>query len=107
MFSCKKKAEQFIFSSRKILGAVSDRLNCNSKFRGFANLLPQHENVELKAAMYVTWCEELIIHINRNWTIKDLDYPIDCINCINAVLHCYTKGQSPNVNKWISILSKK
>lgn len=107
MFNSTKKAKNFIYSSRLVLRGVSDKLQCNSKFQGFANLLPQHENVELKAAMYVTWCEELIIHINRNWSIRDSDYPINCINCINAVLQCYAKGQVPNADKWIDLLSKK
>ena len=107
MFSSTKKTKNFIYSSRIILRAVSDKLQCHSKFQGFANLLPQHENVELKAAMYVTWCEELMIHINRNWVLNDLNYPINCINCINAVLQCYAKGQVPNADKWIYLLSKK
>lgn len=106
MFSSTKKTKNFIYSSRIILRAVSDKLQCHSKFQGFANLLPQHENVELKAAMYVTWCEELMIHINRNWVLNDLNYPINCINCINAVLQCYAKGQVPNADKWIYLLSK-
>lgn len=104
MFTSEKKTKNFIYSSRIVLRRVGERLSCYSKFQGFANLLPQHESVEIKAAMYVAWCEQLIIHINRNWTIKDPSYPVDCVDAIKAVLTCYAKGQVPNADKWLNLL---
>ena len=105
MFTSTRRNTQFIFASRSILNKVSERLNCPTKWQGYANLLPQHENLELMTGLYVSWCQELIIHINRNYKILSPDYPIDCVDAIKAVLTCYNKGQIPNSKKWIRGLS--
>ena len=101
MFTSTRRNKEFIFASRSILNKVSERLNCPTKWQGYANLLPQHENIELMTGLYVSWCQELVIHINRNYKILSPDYPIDCVDAIKAVLTCYNKGQIPNSSKWI------
>ena len=106
MFTSTKKNQQFIFSSRLILRKVAEKLNCPSKWQGYANLLPQHENVNVMTNLYVSWCKELVIYINRHYNILDPSYPIECVDAVKAVLTCYNRGQVPNSNKWLDVLSK-
>lgn len=106
MFTTSRRNKQFIFASRLILRKIAEKLGCPTEWQGYANLVKQHKNMETMTSLYISWCRDLMIHINVHYKADEVTYPKSCVDALKAVLTCYNRSQIPNADWWVRELDK-